>query len=280
MIVQTERIFMSAQEEVLFLLQHYLKVIDASKQLNYTLRLNRAQGLIAKCLDHCASTEYLLRGTNLPEINFSFKDFGTVFVTARAALESLLTFGYVFCLPVTDEDFEYRYNAWVMSGLIDRQGFFPDENLIQANREKVTAEKMEIEEIKTKLNSNQSFLQLTEKQKKRVMEGEWRFDSWTTMGVQIGFNESRFRTIYSLLCGYAHSGGLSGIQYNHLVTLADDPQQGDFIDPLLAVILANMINMFCALFPKSKEAHEVDRQAVEIINLFLKLGREPFEVFS
>jgi hypothetical protein len=144
----------------------------------------------------------------------------------------------------------------------------------------VAAEKKQIEEIKTLLNSNQSFLQLTEKQKKRVMEGEWRFDGWVTLGVQIGFNESRIRTIYSLLCDYAHSGGLSGMQYNHLVTLADDPQQGDFIDPLLAVILANMINMFCALFPKSKEVHEADKRAVEIVNLFLKLGRDPFEVFS
>jgi hypothetical protein len=270
---------MSIQDEVLFLLQHYLKVIDASKKPNSTLRLNRAQGLIAKCLDHCASSEYLLRGTNLPEINLSFKDFGTVFVTARAALESLLTFGYVFYLPPTEEDFEYRYNAWILSGLIDRQEFFPDENLIQENKEKVAAEKKEIDEIKTKLNSNQSFLRLTDKQKNRVLQGEWRLDGWTAMGVQIGLNESRMRTIYSFLCAYAHSGGLSGIQYNHLVTLAEDPKQGDFIDPVVAVILANMVNMFCVLFPKSKETHEADKTAIEIVNLYLKLGREAFEVF-
>ncbi len=271
---------MSVQEEVLFLLKHYLKVIDASKGPNATVRLKRAQGLIAKCLDHCASTEYLLRGTHLPEINFNFKDFGTVFVTARAALESLLTFGYVFYHPATDDEFEYKYLAWVMSGLIDRQEFFSEENLIEANKVKVAAEKKEIQEMKAALNSNQSFLKLTEKQKNRVMEGDWRFDGWTTIGINIGFNENRIRTIYSFLCGYAHSGGLSGLQYNHLVTLADDPQQGDFIDPLLAVILANMINMFCALFPKSKETHESDRQAVELVYMFLKFGQEPFEVFE
>jgi hypothetical protein len=37
--------------------------------------------------------------------------------------------------------------------------------------------------------------------------------------------------------------------------------------------------MFCVLFPKSKEVHEADKTAVEIVNLYLKLGREPFEVF-
>lgn len=270
---------MSEKEEVLFLLKHYLLVIDASKTQNSTDRLLKGQGLIAKCFEHCASTIYLLGGTNLGEIEIRFKDFGTVFVTMRAALESLFTFGDIFFLPKTEEEFECKYDIWQLSGLLDRQGLFPESNLTQANKEIISSDKEKIEVLKTKIKLNPHFLTFTEKQQARVMEGEWKFEGWVKMGVNIGLDKNRIKAIYSFLCAQAHSGGLSGIQYNHLVVTGEDPQIEETIEFTISVILAKMIDMFCELFPKTKEEHERDPNGIELVKACVEIGREPLEVF-
>lgn len=268
---------MSQQDDVLYLLKHYLRVIDASKKENATIRLKRAQGLIAKLFEHCASTVYLLRGTSLWEIDIHFKDFGTVFVTARAALESLLAFGYIFYLPEVEEEFEYRHNVWVMSGLLDRQGFYPVENLIEENRQKLISDKIQIEELKLKIKSDERFVNLTEKQKNKVLEGVWRFDSWTEIAVKIGLSEKRIKMIYSYLCGQAHSGGLSGIQYTHAVTQQEQLPPDEFVEPLIALILVYAIDIFCILFPKSKKEHELDQHAINLVKAYIEWGNSQLE---
>lgn len=271
---------MGSQDEMLFLLKHFLRVIEASKGPNSTDRLIKSQGLIAKCFEHCASTVFLLRETNLPEIEVKFKDFGTVFVTLRAALESFLTFGDIFYLPKSDAEFEYKLNIWLLSGLIDRQNFFPDENLTQENKQVIIQDQVKIEEYKKKIVTNPFFLKLTEGQKNGVLKGYWKDSGWVQMGVNIRLDKIRLNAIYSYLCAQAHSGGLSGMQYNHLVVSNEDPQSEVFIEPTILVILANMIEFFCELFPKSKEEHEQNSEGIELVKACLEIGREPLEIFS
>lgn len=271
---------LSKQEEVLLLIKHYLRVFEASKNPNSTDRFIKGQGLIAKCFEHCASTVYLLRGTILPEINISYKDFGTVFVTTRAALESLLTFGDIFYLPKSDEEFEFKHNCWLVSGLLDLEGLFPEKNLTEVNKETILGNKIKIKELKDKIKINPSFLKLTDKQKKKVLEGNWKSEGWVQMAVNIGLDKDRIDGIYSFLCAHAHSGGLSGNQYNHLVVSNEDPQIEEPIEFTISVILANMINMFCELNPNSKDEHALDPNGIVLVKACVDIGREPLEVFN
>jgi hypothetical protein len=90
------------------LLNMFIKIVDANlgKKSEWNERLGRAEGLATKCFEHSATALYLLNGTKLPG-PIEFLDASTIHVTTRAALETLLTFAYLFTLPddVDESDF-------------------------------------------------------------------------------------------------------------------------------------------------------------------------------
>ena len=129
-----------------------------------------AEGLATKFFLHAASVLYLSRETKLsdfPSARLKFLDPASVDVLARAAIETFLTFHYVFVMPKTPEQQDYRYWAWKAAGLIERKSL-PVSS--EEHRQKLAAEKKEIDDLHSKLRSNAAFQQLTEEQKKRVLK--------------------------------------------------------------------------------------------------------------
>jgi hypothetical protein len=86
-------------------------------------------------------------------------------------------------------------------------------------------EKKELNELHSKLRSNATFQQLTNRQKRRVLErGEWRWlpgnnkqISWRQIASNAGLAEILSSHMYRHLSGYAHSSSLSTLQIKQSV---------------------------------------------------------------
>ena len=75
---------------------------------------------------YAASAVYLYRNTSLPDIKANFVDVASINVLGRTALETMYVFHYVFNVPSSEEDKDFRYFSWVYSGLLERQNFTDD----------------------------------------------------------------------------------------------------------------------------------------------------------
>lgn len=101
------------------------RVLDANKGAA-TEREWYAEGLANKFFDHAFFVLYLSRGSSLltlPSRKIAISGVASIDVLVRAAFEALLTFNYVFHTPQTDEEKDYRYWAYRLAGLMDRQNF-------------------------------------------------------------------------------------------------------------------------------------------------------------
>jgi hypothetical protein len=268
---------------LLKLMQTYRRVIDVNVGDQSDIRLNRASVLFYKCHDHVASTLYLLRGTNLPEVNVRFDDAATTNVTARAALECLFTFAFLFVLPEDFDEREMRYYSWVLSGLADRQEF-PTNN--PQYLKKLFEEKNTIESINETLLKNSRFLALSDKNRNAIMRGRWRLGlvnnewrdiPWTKIGTDIGLNETRIRFLYGYLCSYAHSGGLSGIQLQHAMGTDEKSPPSWIAEMTIGVVLSYMIKLVCDIFSKSKIELKKDAEGDGLVQTYVGFGKLPMQ---
>jgi hypothetical protein len=126
------------EEETIELIKIYQLCFDANLEDLSNIKFKKSYFIIAKCFEHCASTLYLLRNVNVPEVPLNYRDTTTVNVTTRAALESLLTFAFIFYLPKDQDDFLLRLDYWDLSGLISRQKY---QTVIQEFKNKLRDEK-------------------------------------------------------------------------------------------------------------------------------------------
>jgi len=157
------------EQEYLTLLTLLGKVSEETKSI-ITADLNRlrdAEGLGVKFYFHSVSILYLSRGTiikDFPLGEINYVDFASINVVARTAFEAFLTFNHVFAAPKTNQLRNFRYWAWLLSGLCERQKF----SVTTPNhRKQKENEKKEMKKLHKKLCSNPEFIGLPKKQKSR-----------------------------------------------------------------------------------------------------------------
>ena len=260
-----------SRKRTLYLLQHYKYVFDANQKKNPSQRLIKGECLVAKCFQHCVSAIYLSDGVMMPVIaERRFSDVGTLSVTARAALESLLAFGYIFYLPLGDEELRLRYNCWELSGLLDRRHLSPSWPLSEAHKNQLLKDEMEIEELKKNILVNPVFDK--SKQDQVFEERKWRTKGWEKIGVELGFDKDWIKTIYGYLCSQAHSGGLSGIQMDHALINNDVSQPTGLIEGTIPVVLSHMIILLTKMSAISKEEHESNNTAIAYVDEYMKFS--------
>jgi len=117
--------------------QDYVKLLDLLARLlnrsspSFTTdledreRLSIALGLTDKFVNHAVTVLFLSHGTNLdlPSFKFRFVDSASIDVLARASLEAFLVFHYVFYTHATKKEKDYRYWAYKVAGIVERQNF-------------------------------------------------------------------------------------------------------------------------------------------------------------
>jgi hypothetical protein len=241
------------EKDIIELLKIYQLCFDANLEDQSNIKFKKSYFLVAKCFEHCASTLYLLRNINIQEIPLNYSDTCTANITARAALESLLTFAFVFYLPQNDDDFELRLAYWDIAGLISRQDYT---TVIPEYQQQLIREKIEIDDLKIKIQQNPHFKNLSKDHAGKILSGNWPLIGWKKTGIEIGMNEKIINQIYSYLSSYAHSDGLSNIQLKQL--LADEKTNMPSMAELaLPMILATMIDLLTKTFQRSKARLEL-----------------------
>jgi len=226
-----------------------------------------AEGLAVKCFFHASSCLYLSRSTTLPDLAASFFDTASINVLARATLESYLVFNYIFIEPQTEEEKRFRYSAWLLSDLMEKQKF-PTRS--PQGKKILEDDDVTIKDMKSTITKNSFFLRLTEKQQKALLDrGAWRVKSWTEIGMSAGLSEIHAKSFYKHLCSYAHAGSLSV----HQIRLSDTaPVQQKLYAAtmtLVMITIAYFIRDYSKIFTRCQEyvsGHE------EAIRMWLDIG--------
>jgi hypothetical protein len=264
---------MLRESEYQRLLETLIEVMEANKGVaaGDDDRILDGEGLALKFFLHAASALYLYRGTSLPEFGANFIDPGSINVLCRAAIETFLTFHYVFVVPQSDADRNYRYMAWILGGYLERQKLpvWSHEGRAVLEREKGL-----IGPLTQKLKDNAAFRQLQAKEQKKLLNGKWRLQSWSDIGRSIGLNDVYAEAFYSYLCGYSHSGNLSVIQMRQANTA--ELQRSLCVSSMnvLLIAMANMVKGYCAVFPKAMECLAQDSEGARLVDVWIGVGND------
>ena len=247
---------------------NYLSVDD----FNDRERSLIARGLTNKFTNHALTVLYLSRGTNqdLPSVLFSLADFASIDVLTRASLEAFLTFHYVFYAPATKEGKNYQYWAYKAAGIAERQNVPAS---TEEFRQKLVADRKELNELREKLKSNAVFQSLTDNQRKRILRGEWRLKSWREIAIDAGFSEILASDMYKYLSGSAHSSFLS---VDQAVKTQINKKEEEAISSSMGImnaVIANMIREYCGLFSKAQDVLSKDCEGGYIVDWWIQVDR-------
>jgi hypothetical protein len=174
-----------------------------------------------------------------------FVDHASVKVIARAALETYLVFFYLY--GNSDRSLsEFRHKTWHLGGLADRQKYHTS---TQQGREVLAREKKELEELRAEIESSPHFLTYTKKQRKNLIDGNWRIGvSWTDLGISAGLHEKYFKNVYGYLCGYSHSSYLSALQVGQAQSIEDQQILTQSILGIGVVLMAHFAFSYSSAF--------------------------------
>ncbi|TET15764.1 MAG: hypothetical protein E3J81_04400 [Dehalococcoidia bacterium] len=277
---------MNSEQDYMKLLDLLARVVEANKGPipGADDRLADAENLANKFFAHAASVLYLSRGTRVelsisPSGQLEFLDPASVDVLARAAFEAFLVFHYIFIAPDAPKEKKYRYWAWKIAGLTERQKLPVS---TEEHRQKLAEDKKNIYKLHSKLRSNAVFQQLTGKQQNQVLEeGKWRLlpgykkqMSWRQIATNAGLAKILSSDMYRHLSGYAHSGSISIRQI--LKSLENKERfiiMGAAMN-LITIAIANFIRKYCDLLPRAKAALTADTEGSEMVDMCIQIGQQ------
>jgi hypothetical protein len=267
---------LNSEQDCIKLLDLLYRVVEANRgPLTGTdNRFLLAEGLATKFFLHAASVLYLSRETKLsviPSASLKFLDTASIDVLARAALETFLIFHYVFVEPKTDEEKDYRYWAWKSAGFVERQTF-PVSS--EENRQKLAEEKKKINNLHSKLRLNSTYQQLTERQKKRVLKGEWRLLSWRKIAENANLAEILSSDMYRHLSGYSHSSYLSVLQIKESLEKKEQSLLLPSSILTITIATANLIRGYCDLFPRAGAVLTADAEGGDLVDIWIQVGQK------
>jgi hypothetical protein len=222
------------------------------------------QALSVKLFKQLCSARSLLEPTsfiNSRKQVFQFIDQSTVIVAVRACIESYIAMNWIF----GSRDIEhrrFRHRIWKLAGLYDRLGLHATTD---EGRRKVIETQAQADELTAEVLASPFLLSdYTDRQRKRVLKGDWRVDwSWTDQAVRAGFHKKYFESMYSHYCGYAHSSYISALQVRDSANSIDDQrmlaraalQAGVHVLAHFLFFYATILDAPMRVFQSNEEAH-------------------------
>lgn len=240
--------------------REYLQILDLYFDMGESLkgevpedpRILDAQALAVKLLFHAASAFWLYKGTRVPGMRRLapyFFDHASARVLVRAAFESLLAFHYIFVDSKTDDDFEFRYNAWKLSGLAIREGF-PAQ--MPEYQEQLRQEKQFNDSLREKIRETKQFQKLKHGVQRDILKGKkWRLKGIKEMARSAGIGRAYSGSVYSYLSGYVHSDSLSALQVSQAKAREDQLMLLTGALVYMCIILSKMILFYSEKFPRA-----------------------------
>ena len=206
----------------------YHKLIDTLLYLNESLKEANTQikywqkyseTLLFKICFHGLTIHKIYSGLELKseyyhkELNGKIiADRSSAKVLLRSQLEAFLMYYNIYVNPKTDDEKELRYSAWIYASLYQRQKFPSNTKFALIQKEK---DFQELESIKKRIQSLESYKILNEKQKNVLLSSGTHkfFNHWATILKESGYDEKHvFSVSYTHWSTYSHSEGVSAIQ--------------------------------------------------------------------
>lgn len=245
----------TTQEDYVKLLELYARVVEATKGLPIPPDKGwRAYPgpLSVKLFMHLASIFYLVSGTKLPGlagVDIHFIDHPSIKVITRSAVETYLALHYLFVSPDSPQERDFRCKIWELSGLWERQRFTVTD---PQNKAKLAAEKVQVDRLKTEIESHLLYQKLDKDERRKALRGEWKLKrQWVDLAKLAGFNETYFNMLYRYLCSYSHADSLSALQIDDAY---DKRVQYDLAVTCLKVgliLMSELVFAFTKLFPET-----------------------------
>ncbi|MFY0603022.1 MAG: hypothetical protein JXQ93_03670 [Flavobacteriaceae bacterium] len=174
-------------------------------------------------------------------------DFPSINILTRSVIEAFLTLEYLFFNDLEEEERNFRFYVWQISGYKSRQNFFNERGELKENiTEKLKAELSEIKKLKTKIVKSPYYKNI-QKQNLYKLDtyGLPRLESWLKLLEQSILKTSIFGTSYKLYSNYAHSEFISLIQINEKNALNKGSEENDktILNALRVVKMINCISI-------------------------------------
>ncbi len=235
--------------------------------------LNDAKILAKKLYQHLVSMEIIAKGATVERDGITktfFVDHASVKVVVRAAFETYLVFFHLY--GNTDHLVsEFRHKMWRIGGLADRQKVHASS---KRWREVKRSEKKQLEKLREEIKSSLHFRTYTERQRKKILEGNWRIgNSWADLGISAGFHEKYFKNIYGYLCGYSHSSYISIMQVGQAESIEDQRMLTKAFLGVGVVLMAHFAFSYSNIFRASKTVLHANPLATRVAKKW-KFGQE------
>lgn len=259
----------------------YLHEAIADEKVQVLYWQKTSEILFYKFLFHALTLQRILKGMEMEseyyKVEFEGKqiiDTSSAKTVFRAQLEAFLMYHHIYVNPTNDSLKELRYNAWIYSSLMQRQNFPATTDFAKEGKAKDLIELSKLKEIIVKLDAYQ---ELTEKQQKSLLDkGSGKlFLHWEKILKETGFDTgSNLYTIYTLLCMYAHSEGLSIIQLNS--GYGENTKEQARIDIHHSkLLICLMINSIRGLYPVVEKRFETLAEQVRYdIEIYAMMARK------
>jgi hypothetical protein len=267
---------MDKEEEYITLLRHFVRVTGAlrGEQL-FEEWMEFAEGISMKLFGHVSSLYLLYQGNRVrlnEKMYIDFIDHSSINVLTRAAFETALAFHFIFCDSNDIEERHFRFLCWDLAGFLERQGLH---TISEEGRTLKAREAKMLEGVKNKIIAHHSFKKYTKKQQLGILKGNWRlWHSWSDIAVKAGYSKEYFESIYSYLCGYAHTGRLSVLQIQQAISRDVQKQLAKVCLDYGLIIISNFLFGYATLFPKVKEAFESDQTEFNIAKMWREIGQQ------
>lgn len=276
-----------------WLIDFYFKVMVALRYVGFKNEFRAEMSLgVQMMFTKAKSFRDLLGGFNHTDgINTLFRltDHTVLFTLVRTAYEQLCAFEIVNIIPKTQDEQIVMVNAYVASGLVNRQKLFT-ENALKRNIEVLNEEQCIIEECKNRIHNTELYKSLTEKEQKELdktifTKGEYQIVfsqgkynphvGWDHVRDYIGLDTDILHGLYKYACNMAHPSYLSVIQFK-------EAYKGNAMNNLketaimqFTAIMSVYIGDFLSAFSEIKHVYdELDEESKFMVDMYKDGFRE------
>jgi hypothetical protein len=235
-------------------------------------RIPDVELLAFKLYSHAISSYWLYQGTeaDVPKSagGTNFIDNASIIVLTRAALETYLTFFEVFIEPKKDDEFEFAYCLWYLSGKVILEEYDP---IIETPEEKLESINMEIRQLRDRIKQTEVYENHTENQQKQILKGKSfrnRYDIASSAGLSPNFIEM----VYKYYSGFVHSDGYTSSQ---LFSSETTEEQKDFAElqlNILMILVSKFILDFTGKFKQSSYLLDMHPEIHRVAYVWSEVG--------
>ncbi|MBN1928329.1 MAG: hypothetical protein JW764_02130 [Chlorobiaceae bacterium] len=233
--------------------------------------------MYVKFIYHLASILTLEQGSVFSRTDITKRayDYSSVMVLFRSALETFLTYFYLYCDAKNEDEITFRFYNWYIDGLNFRQSV--NVSFSSELQEKKKQERIEIANLIEVIRGTATFGALSDKQKKVVVEKcQWIRPHWADILVSTGVGQYWAKKFYAMYSAYAHTNSLSIIQFKDATARNEGKQLSSSFANLVHIAAAMFAHCFIRNFELTDTIDVTENEMIEAWMWLAKyLDREP-----